>query len=92
MSESFDWTNEAINLEDVAQAEALIARLIAVTNLNRMAQCRIGNDKASEYLERNEESPVGLVRALQVLYKQPSGFTGLTVYEAYVRQLHSQNK
>lgn len=92
MSEKLSWIDESIRAGDQKTAAEIIENLISQSGINLVSECMTALEIAQQYQNSNQEIPVGLVKAIQILYDKPSGYTGLTVWEAYSYQLRSKNK
>lgn len=91
MNKNNEWIQKSIILEDVQQIEELIDVLAATSGINLVSECHQAMFIADKYKEDGNEIPPGLVKAIQLLYNKPSGYTGLSVWEAYSLELRKNS-
>jgi hypothetical protein len=86
-TENPDWIQRILDGSNVNEIDELVE-----SERNLVTEYGKAQSFAGDYLKRGEDIPEALVSAIQYLGGERSGFTGLTVHEAYVYSLrHPKN-
>ncbi len=79
-----DWLNRVTEVQPEKDVQKLVDDLVSTRDINLVSVFEQAQVFAGEYKKRGEEIPQDLVQAIQILSSKPSGFTGLTVFEAWI--------
>ncbi len=87
--ESKNWINKVIRItpdtkEDKESIRRLLQHLIENQDTNKTAEYANAQATAKTYIDSEQETPEGLIFALKEMAHLPSGYVGLSIYEAYI--------
>lgn len=80
------WIDKVKSLSQADEVEAVVKAMLA-GNVNAVNEMVKAQAAARAYLDNDKKIPESLHNAIQFLGKQNSGYTGLTVWEAYIYEI-----
>ncbi len=85
-----EWLDKVSGLSNDTEIKKASQEYVSDPDVNSVSAYSLAQEEARKLLEAKQQLPEGMVKAIRALGLANSGFTGLTVHEAFVFSLRKK--